>query len=223
MRVHLVPLVLALPLFAGCQFFGGPASPPPSDKGVRLQGTLTHQADAWVFTPCQEQRRFVVREGSETTLGQDAGPLADAGAPLFADLRGTLAASRMEGLDGELKLSRVYRLQREGKGCDDPNFPRLLLHADGHQPDWSVSVGKQGLMLERSGEPAQALPYMEEQLPDGRFNLSSEANGARVELWIAPQRCVDRPSGSVRYLQAELRVNGERLRGCGYFGAARDE
>lgn len=223
MRAPFIPLVLALPLFAGCQLLGDATPPASTDTGVRLQGTLARQDGGWVFTPCQERRRFLVREGGETALDQDAEPLARAEASLYADLRGVLAASKQDGLDGELQLSRVYRVQKPAGGCDDPNFPRLLLHAGGSEPDWSVNVGKQGLMLERPGQPAQALPYMEEQLPEGRFNLSSEANGEHVELWVAPNRCVDRRDGSVNYLETELRVNGERLRGCGYFGGARDQ
>ena len=76
-------------------------------------------------------------------------------------------------------------------------------------------------MLERSGQPAQALPYLEEQLPEGRLNLTSEANGQRLELWIAPQRCVDTKTGAVQSLSAELRVDGQVQRGCAYFGGAR--
>jgi len=69
---------------------------------------------------------------------------------------------------------------------------------------------------------APGLPYLEEQLPEGRFNLSSEANGQRLELWLAPQRCVDSMSGAVQHLSAELRLNGEVQRGCASFGGARN-
>ena len=64
---------------------------------------------------------------------------------------------------------------------------------------------------------------MEEQLGDGRVNLSTEANGQKVELWVAPQRCVDSVTGSVQHMSAELRVNGQVQRGCAYFGGARDD
>ncbi|MNI83896.1 hypothetical protein D3C73_1407510 [compost metagenome] len=67
------------------------------------------------------------------------------------------------------------------------------------------------------------MPFLEEQLPDGRFSLSTEANGQRVELWVAPQRCVDSMSGAVSHLSAELRVNGQTMRGCGYYGGSRND
>jgi putative lipoprotein len=78
-------------------------------------------------------------------------------------------------------------------------------------------------VLERDGQPALAVPYLEEQLGDGRFDLSTEANGQKVELWVAPQRCVDSVSGSVQHMSAELRVNGAVQRGCAYFGGARND
>ena len=68
-----------------------------------------------------------------------------------------------------------------------------------------------------------ALPYLEEQLGDGRFNLSREANHPRLELWVAPQRCVDSSTGSVQHMSAELRIDGKVERGCGYFGGSRND
>lgn len=59
-------------------------------------------------------------------------------------------------------------------------------------------------------------------MPGGGLTLSSEANGQHVELWVAPQRCVDSMSGAVRHLRAELRIDGQTLQGCGYYGGARD-
>jgi putative lipoprotein len=134
-----------------------------------------------------------------------------------------MAPSSVKGADGQLNLHTLYRLQREGHGCQDINFKRLLLRASGNEPDWNISVSEQGLKLDRPGQPALALPYMEEQLPEGRFNLTSEANGQRLELWVAPQRCVDGMSGSVQHLTAELRMDGKVQRGCASFGGARND
>ncbi|HSX88076.1 MAG TPA: hypothetical protein VLG17_08760, partial [Pseudomonas sp.] len=134
-----------------------------------------------------------------------------------------LAASQQAGVDGRFTPSQIYRLQAEGQGCDDLNFKRSTVRASGHEPDWAVTVNAKGLLLDRPGQPLQALPYLEEQLPGGRLNLTSEANGQRLELWITPQRCVDGMSGAVQHLTAELRIDGQVMRGCGYFGGARND
>lgn len=209
-----------LPLFAGCVY--NPADDDAPKQPVRLQGELDLVDSQMLLRPCQEQRRFAVTDAAGIGLLEDVrGLLGGGSGPLFADLSGFYGASRVDGTDGEFKVEQRYRLQNDAHGCANPNYPRLLLHAGGQQPDWSVEVGERGLMLERSGQPAQALPYLEEQLPEGRLNLTSEANGQRLELWIAPQRCVDTKTGAVQNLSAELRVDGQVQRGCAYFGGAR--
>ncbi|SDH77130.1 putative lipoprotein [Pseudomonas flavescens] len=211
-----------LPLFASCQVFQD--TPVDAQKSqTRLQGEVTRDAGQLWFTPCQVARRFVIDEGT-TSITQDSSQLlGDGHSALFADLRGHMGSTTVSNADGVLELSRVYRLQNEGHGCDDPTFKRTLMRASGHEPSWSVTVSNQGMVLSGPDRAPLALPYMEEQLPDGRINLTSEANGQRVELWIAPQRCVDTLNGTVEHLSAELRLNGKLMRGCAAFGGARND
>lgn len=215
-------LFALLPLFASCQVFTEKPADPTANH-TRMQGELSLDAGQLVFRPCQEQRRFLINSDGATGIFQDGTQLLrDNAGPLFADVRGHLEANDQTGMDGQLTLSQVYRLQAEGRGCDDPNFRRSTLSASGHEPDWSVIVNTKGLVLNRMDQQPQAWPYLEEQLPDGRFNLTSEANGQRLELWVAPQRCIDSMSGAVSHLTAELRVDGQIMRGCAYFGGARN-
>jgi putative lipoprotein len=211
-----------LPLFAGCQLFSVYDSTPAAPV-QRLQGKLTQADGRLLLTTCGEQRHIALINDGSSDIAREAGELfADGQDSLFVDLLGTLSGSQAAGLDGELRPSEVYRLQGEGPGCHEPGFERLLLRASGHEPDWSLGVSGQGLVLLRPGQQPLALPYLEEQLPEGRFNISSEANGQRLELWLAPQRCVDSMSGTVQHLSAELRINGEVQRGCASFGGARN-
>lgn len=223
MHASRILLFALLPLFASCQLF---SEKPQADsvQHNRLQGELSLDAGQLLFRPCQEHRRLVIANDGATDIMRDAADLlTDGPGPLFADLRGQLATSQLAGIDGQLTPSRVYRLQREGRGCADANFKRTILHASGQEPGWSLVVGSQGLVLNRAGQAPLALPYLEEQLPEGRLNLTSEANGQRLVLWAAPQRCVDSMSGALQHMSAELRLNGEVLRGCAYFGGARDD
>lgn len=222
--IHTRSLLFAalLPLFAGCQLFQVYDATPPTPT-QRLQGQLTLEQDRLILQPCGEQRRIaLVNDDNSSELMRDAGELlADGNASLFVDLRGWPAATRQPDLDGELRLHQTYRLQGEGPACHEPGFDRLLLRASGHEPDWVLGVAEQGLVLLRPGLEPLAVPYLEERLPNGSFSLSSEANGQRLELWLAPQRCVDSMSGSVQHLSAELRLNGSVQRGCASFGGAR--
>ena len=214
-------LVALLPLFAACQLFDGERQSASHVGQTRLQGQLTAADGKLLFQPCNQSARYVVNDTGGTSVLQQAASLADKQGKLFADVRGRVVAGN--GGDGQLDLEQLYRVERSGSACDDPNFKLLILRATGHSPEWNVKVSGKGMVIERAGQPALAVPYVEEQLGDGRFNLSTEANNQHIELWVAPQRCVDSSTGSIQYMSAELRVDGQVQRGCGYFGGSRDD
>jgi len=217
MRVARSLIVVALlPLFAACQLLDGPRQSASHVGQSRMQGQLTAADGRLVFQPCGEQRQYVVNDIGGTSVLQEAATLADQQGKLFADVRGKIAGDRLD-------LAQLYRVERSGTACDDPNFKLLILRAAGHGPEWNVKVSGRGMVIDREGQPALAVPYVEEQLGDGRFNLSSEANNQRIELWVAPQRCVDSSTGSVQHMSAELRIDGKVERGCGYFGGSRND
>ncbi|MFI8396689.1 hypothetical protein CXF97_10195 [Pseudomonas sp. Choline-02u-1] len=211
-----IVLVTLLPLFAACQLFDGQRQSVSHAGQTRMQGQLTAADGKLVFQPCQDQRQLVVNDIGGTSVLQEAATLADEQGKLFADVRGKVSGDRLD-------LGQLYRVERSGTACDDPNFKLLILRAAGHGPQWNVKVSGKGMVIERQGQPPLAVPYVEEQLGDGRFNLSSEANNQRIELWVAPQRCVDSSTGSVQHMSAELRIDGQVQRGCGYFGGARND
>jgi len=214
-------LLALLPLFAGCQLLA-PSAPETRTLQPRLQGEISQSGSQLLFRPCQEQRHFVLSEAANSDLLRSSQRLLSDGHPhLFADLRGSLSASADQRHDGALAVSQLYRLQGEGHGCADEQFQQTLVRASGHEPSWSLRVGSQGMVLDRPGQEPLALPYLEEQLPEGRLHLSSEANGQRLGLWLTPGTCRDSMSGAVQHLSAELRLNDQVLRGCGYFGGAR--
>jgi putative lipoprotein len=220
-----VLLVALMPLFAGCQMLGTPSTTDAVSKAgwIRMQGNLSGEGGRLMFQPCNEQRRYVVNDVANTGVLQEASALADKSGKVFADLRGMFVAGKAVGSEGQLDLRQLYRVERAGQACEDPNFKRLTLHVNGNNPAWNVNVSGKGMVIERLGKDSIAVPYVEEQLPDGRFSVSSEADGNTMELWVAPQRCVDSVNGSVQHLTAELRLNGVTQRGCGYYGGSRDD
>lgn len=214
-------LFALLPLFAGCQLLA-PAAPERSAVQPRMQGEISQVNGQLLLRPCQEQRRFILSDAATSGILRSSQQLmADGHTQLFADLRGELSASSDKTADGNLAVSQLYRLQGEGHGCDDSNFKQTLVHASGNEPGWSLRVSDQGMVLNRPGQEPLALPYMEEQLPEGRLHLSSEANGQRLALWLTPGQCQDSMSGSLQHLSAELRLDDQLMRGCAYFGGAR--
>jgi putative lipoprotein len=214
-----------LPVLAGCQLLPSrSADGTVSTAGMlRMQGTLSGDGGKLFFQPCSEQRRYAVTDKGNTGILQEAASVVDKSGKAFADVRGNFVASKAQGSDGQADVYQLYRVERPGNACEDPNFKRLTIHASGNGPKWSLNASGKGMVLEREGQDEFAVPYMEEQMPEGRFNLITDANDQHVELYVAPQRCVDPANGSVQHLTAELRVNGKVQRGCAYFGAMRND
>ncbi|MCC6077077.1 COG3650 family protein [Pseudomonas sp. GCM10022188] len=219
MRIAPLLALGLLPVVAGCQWLS--SKPEESDAiPTRLQGELRRAGEMLLMVPCGEQRNLLLIDAAQLGLEESAAHLQSPGAqPLFADLGGDLDGDA----DGLFAVTRLYRLQAEGPGCANPAFKRLIVRAGGHEPEWLVSVSARGMVLERPGSAPLALPYVEESLPDGSLSFSSEANDQRIELWLAPTRCVDSMSGARSHLQARLTLNGEApLAGCGALGGARN-
>lgn len=216
-----VRFLLLLPVAAlgACGHFGAAPERPPATE--RLQGELHLDAGRLLLQPCGRKQRLLILDQAQLDLARDAKGLGAESTPVYADLRGSLQAGSDSQPDS-FQVTQRYRLANEGGSCAD-DLRRTLVQASGNEPGWQVRIAPKGLVLERPGQPVQALPYLEEQLPGGQAIYTSEANGQRLELWVAPQRCVDSMSGAVSHLAAELRLNGEVQRGCAWFGRARHE
>ena len=223
--MRLTPTLLLaslLPLFAGCQLLADK----PTDPNIgttRMQGELSAAGGQLLFKPCGESRHFVINDVAATGILQEAASLADdANDKLFADVRGRLTGTKQANTDGQLEVRALYRLEPSTNACQDPNFKQLTLRANGHEPEWDIKASGKGMVLNRVGQAPLPLPFLEEEIPGGGLTLSSEANGQKVDLWVAPQRCIDSATGAVRHLRAELRIDGKTLQGCGYYGGSRD-
>ena len=218
------PLLFALlPLFAGCQLLSNFTEQAPASQ-PRFQGEISQQDGQLLFKPCLGKNSYqLVSAASDLSDEQLQALLNDAGKPLFADLRGMPDAYNPGENKGQLLVSQVYRLQTEGPACDDPNFKQLLVRAHGNEPLWNINIGRQGLVLERLGQPPVALPYLEERLPDGSSSISTEGDGLKLELWLTPQSCSDSMTGNIEHMTAELSLNDEELHGCAAFGARRSD
>lgn len=212
--LRILSLILLTTALSACQFFKKAEITAPAF--LRLQGTLTHSNGQWLLYPCAADKHYSVLP--ETALSIEFNRvIADAPNGLFADLGGQLDATQQY-----FTPSIRYRLQSEGQGCSDQDFPRLLIRASGNEPFWSILQTPAGLIFNQVGQPAIVLPYIEEQMPDGRFHISTQANKQNLQLWITPQQCTDSMSGTVYHLSAQLQWNQQTLYGCATFGALRN-
>ncbi len=205
-------IAVLIPALSACQLLK-PAPSAPTD--TRMQGSISQKEDQWHLQPCDSSQSYTLKLSSAASSSFE-NLSKDTGGSLFPDLTGQITAANI------LTVNQLYRLQTEGHGCTDPDFSRLQLRASGNEPFWSILQTPKGLILNQAGEPALALPYIEEQLPDGRFQISTQADQQNLQLWVTPQQCIDSMSGTVYHLSARLQLNQQTFQGCAAFGALRN-
>ncbi len=205
-------IAVLIPALSACQLLK-PAPSAPTD--TRMQGSISQKEDQWHLQPCDSSQSYTLKLSSAASSSFE-NLSKDTGGSLFADLTGQITAANI------LTVNQLYRLQTEGHGCTDPDFSRLQLRASGNEPFWSILQTPKGLILNQAGEPALALPYIEEQLPDGSFQISTQADQQNLQLWVTPQQCIDSMSGTVYHLSARLQLNQQTFQGCAAFGALRN-
>lgn len=148
----LFALFALLPLFAACQVFERDPATPSTAGLTRMQGELTAIGDKLLFQPCNDQRNYVVNDTGGTSILQEAASLAGQQGALFADLRGKFSGVA-SGTQGQVELQQLYRVERSTSACDDPDFKRMILRANGHKPAWALNVTNKGMVLQREGQP----------------------------------------------------------------------
>ena len=211
---RILGLILLTASLSACQLFK--TSAPDSQTTSRMQGNLSQSNGQWLFKPCTLEDSYTLKPSS--ALSAELETLAtDSANSVFADLRGEI-----DNATHSFTPTQRYRLQAEGHNCNDPDFARLLIRASGNEPFWSILQTPRGLIFNPPGASAIALPYIEEQLPDGRFHISTQANNQKLQLWITPEQCIDSISGAMYHLTASLQWNEQTLHGCAAFGALRD-
>lgn len=214
--LRIIGLLILTASLSACQLYTSTAKTDAVPLGTRMQGTIVHNEGQWLFQPCGRQQTYIVN--SSTELNQELIPLiAEAPHGIFADISGHIDAAQER-----FTPTQRYRLQIEGQACNDPDLARLQLRASGNEPSWSILQTPRGLIFNQADQASIALPYIEEELGNGRFYISSEANDQNLKLWITPKQCIDSMSGAVYHLHAKLQWNQESFTGCAAFGGLRD-
>lgn len=219
MRQLIYALLASLPLLTACQ--SAQQLNEPSHQDERIQGTISQDAGHWYVQPCSTKNRLQLSFANaqiEETFNSFA---RQQGMPAFVDLRGDLNNLTLEQAT-HITINSFYRIQLEGHACDDPDFAKLILRVHGNEPFWTLLLGSDGLLLAQPGQQPLALPYIEEQLPDGFTYISSQADQEQLQLWLSPQHCTDSMSGAFNHLSAMLDWNGHIFNGCGHYGAKRE-
>ncbi|WP_421683958.1 hypothetical protein HKW98_05880 [Stutzerimonas urumqiensis] len=204
-----------VPVIAGCQMFATEPLPVES-AGDRIQGHLVQAEGSLHFQPCGKPDALTLLPSDAPSVGH-AIEVLPPGTRSFADLGGQLVIDRHAGT---FQPQRIFRLAPSGlEGCDALT-PDTLFQAEGTDPRWRATVSADGLLLQQPDQPAVALPVLVEQLPGGSASITTEANGQRIELWLAPGDCVEARGDRRYHMTATLRLDGRTQQGCAFAGIA---
>lgn len=189
----------------------------PANLGqTQLRAMLTKENGNWIATDCidKTKQRFQLKD--EVDFITDANHLlTKPTTPLFIDVIGV---ADKEGVFTVKKLNRLT--SNVNRGCDEADFNKVVVRSIGKNPLWAASIAIKGLVLERANQDVIVLPYVEERLPAGQMNFATDANNQHIELWVAPERCMDQETGDIYSMTARLTINYQIFQGCAYLGKA---
>lgn len=216
--VRLSVLVVLPLVLVGCH------NTPPTKPVVlekQLRAVLTYDHGQWLASRCGDatNQRFQLKDDANFTM--DANTLM--GTPkqsqLFIDANGTVDVTATVNSPGIFSVKSVNRLMTDvNRGCHETDYPNIVVRAIGKNPLWVVSIAPKMLMLERVNQQPIGLAYVNERLPDGQMNFSTEGNGQKIDLWVAKERCLDSETNDVYAMRAILTVNYQTFQGCAYVG-----
>ena len=140
-------------------------------------------------------------------------------APVFFDIEGrwvdTPDAAFAEDFPEALEITDVFRVEREGFGCD-LDVDGLLLRGFGNEPGWRLDVREDGATLS-----SMTLESSVEFEGDGRLSQQQfEFTNADYRMGIAFLKipCRDSMSGTYFSHQVQVRFGDREFKGCGIPG-----
>lgn len=211
-------LLLSLILLTACQ--QNEVKSTPFVAQTQLRAVLTQQDGQWFATDCTSGSKERFQLIDDVNFAMDANHLiTKTKGSLFIDAIGIVNNKPTLNSAGSFTVKQLNRLTIDpNKGCKEDDYNRVIVRTIGKNPLWVTSIAPRGLVLERLDQAPLVLPYVDERLPAGQMNFATEANGQTIQLWVAPERCIDEETEDVYGMRAILTINYQTLQGCGYLG-----
>lgn len=187
----------------------------------RTWGYLVWSHEARTFKTCDNEREgwvidFMKRQSLAELYEEFA---TEPYAPVFVDLEGRWidapAAGFATDFDKAFEVTDVFRVEREGFGCE-LDIDGLVLRGFGNEPGWRLDVRKDGATLS-----SLTLESAVEFEGDGRLsNQQFEFENAEFRMGVAFLKipCRDSMSGSYFSHQVQVRFGDRVFTGCGIPG-----
>lgn len=189
------------------------AAPAPAavvGPGFRLRGNAVLGKDGFGIVPCGDSAQQILE------VAPDAKPFLDkfleSGAHEFFV---EAAGERVPG--GHVRALHFERLYSEGPGCED-DLTGIAFAARGTEPFWSISDAREGLRLERPGEPALLASRSTSREEFGEWYAEGDTPEGKLTLRLTPAWCSDGMSDALYAWKATVRLGDKAFHGCGFRG-----
>jgi len=182
-------------------------SAPAVDKIAK--GLLMKHGERLIFAPCRDRSYVNVEDVSANaavTASLNEFGLGE-GKNLYVEFMG-----KLDG--GLLRVSAINLARREAR-CWQAGGPDELWRAAGQQPGWTLVAGAGQLRLSRDGKADLNAAYNEIRNADGVAQIVT-GDAAKGDWRFRRQSCVDQKAGILFGWQAEVKVDGQLLRGCAW-------
>lgn len=183
----------------------------------RAMGFISWDDAAANFTSCDTSRTGAVLDGIRRQSVRELYDelAAAAGEPVFFDIEGRWIDTAAAGLDfaGDrtLEITEVYRVEREGFGCDLPLDGPMFL-GFGSEPAWRLEVRNDGAVLTSADRSENVVFEGDGQLAERQFEFENDQYLLRLSYLELP--CRNPMSGSYFSHTVEFTIGGGRFTGC---------
>ncbi len=135
--------------------------------------------------------------------------------PIFVDIEGRWLGFQSGGFgeqfDDSIEITDVYRVEREGWGCD-LDVDNVIFRATGNEPMWRLDVTSDRAELSALQQSETIVWEGDGQLSNQQFEFENDEY--RIGITYLKIPCRDSMSGSFRSHQAEYRIGGRIVKGC---------
>lgn len=184
----------------------------------RAMGFMTWDDDSGArFTSCDESRNGAVLDGIRRQSVRELYDelAATAGKPLFFDVEGRWLDTAAAGLEAPaertLEITAVYRVEREGFGCELALDGAIFL-GFGSEPAWRLEVRHDGAELVSADGSENVTFEGDGQLAARQFEFENDRYLLRLSYLELP--CRDPMSGSYFSHTVDFTIGGSRFNGC---------
>lgn len=176
-----------------------------------MRGQMVLGKDGFGLTPCGESAQRIASFDPATQVFVDRF-LAGGAHEFFID------AWAVQREDGALEINRIERVGGEARDCMEHGLSGVVFKAHGNEPFWGLTLSSDTLVLERPGVAPVTATIEGSDNNAGVRRIQASSAAGKIEVRLQRTACSDGMSDALYAWTAQVQVDGQTLKGCGYSG-----